>query len=156
MKKIFIACSKWNYQYIPEIKKALELMDYEVILPNYYENPMIEEDIKKNGNTQSHQDFCKQSFALSRKKSEESDAVLVLNFDKIKDNVIYPNYIGGATFLEMYDSYLLGHDIFLYNTIPDGMLKDEIEGMEPILLNGNLLKLKEYNEKQKKKEGIIC
>ena len=49
MKKIFIACSKWNYQYIPEIKKALELMDYEVILPNYYENPMIEEDIKKNG-----------------------------------------------------------------------------------------------------------
>ena len=56
----------------------------------------------------------------------------------------------------MYDSYLLGHDIFLYNPIPDGMLKDEIEGMEPILLNGNLLKLKEYNGKQKKKEGIIC
>ena len=139
MKKIFIACSKWNYKYIPDIKKALELMDYEVILPNYYETPMIEEDIKKNGDIKSHQEFCRQSFELSYKKSEESDAVLVLNFDKIKDNNIYPNYIGGATFLEMYDSYLLGHPIFLYNSIPDGMLKDEIEGMEPILLNGDLL-----------------
>ena len=142
MKKIFIACSKWCYQFIPEFKQALELMDFEVILPNYYDNPMIEEDIKANGDLISHQEFCKQSFKLSMQKSKESDAILVLNLDKIKDGVVYPNYIGGATFLEMYDSYLLGHDIFLFNQIPDGMLKDEIEGMCPIILDGDLKKIK--------------
>ena len=147
MKKIFIACSKWCYKYIPDIKKALELMDYEVILPNYYDNPFIEEELR--GNKKAHEDFCRESFEIARRKSEESDAVLVLNFDKVKDGVIYPNYIGGATFLEMYDSYLLGHDIFIYNEIPNSMLKDEIKGMRPTILYGNTLNIKEYYGKQK-------
>lgn len=144
MKKIFIACSKWCYKYIPDVKKALELMNYEVILPNYYDTPMIEEEIKMKDSTVSHQEFCKNSFQLSRKKAEESDAILVLNLDKVKDGIIYPNYIGGATFLEIYDSYILGHDIFLYNEIPDGILKDEIEGMCPNILDGDLLKIRSH------------
>lgn len=150
MKKIFIACSKWCYQYISEIKQALELMDYEVILPNYYDTPMLEEEIKEKGDTISHQDFCKQSFEISRRKSEESDAILVLNMDKIKDGIIYPNYIGGTTFLEMYNSYLLNKDIFLYNQVPEGILKDEIEGMCPIIIDNDLLKIKTYYKTMQK------
>ena len=48
--KIFIVCSKFNYKYIKEIKKALKLMNYDVILPNYYETPYIEEEIKGDNN----------------------------------------------------------------------------------------------------------
>ena len=68
---------------------------------------------------------------------QDNDAVLVLNFDRgdIK------NYIGGATFLEMYDAFRLGKKIFMYNDIPDGILYDEILGFNPVILNGNLDKI---------------
>ena len=76
------------------------------------------------------------------KQSEDTikkmDSVLVLNLDKEKDSKILKNYIGGATFLEMYDAFRLGKKIYLYNDIPDGMLYDEIEGFGPIIINGNL------------------
>lgn len=147
--KIFIACSKWCYPYIPDIKKAVELMGHEVVLPNYYDDPMIEERIKKQMTPGDHVAFCKESFRISKEKAENSDAILVLNFDRTKNGVIHENYIGGATFLEMYDSYLLGHDIYLYNPIPSGILRDEIDGMNPVILNGDLMLLKDYlNEKE--------
>ena len=142
--KIFIVCSKFNYKYIKEIKKALKLMNYDVILPNYYETPYIEEEIK--GDKIKHQKFCEESFSISREKVKNCDATLVLNFDKIKDGKIYENYIGGATLLEMYDTYLERKPIFLYNEIPNNMLEDEIEGKSPIVINGNLFKIKEELE----------
>ena len=79
------------------------------------------------------------------KQSEElisnMDAVLVLNFDKEKDGEIFKNYIGGATFLEMYDAFRLHKKIYLYNSIPEGMLFDEIQGFNPIIIEGNLDKV---------------
>ncbi len=65
---------------------------------------------------------------------KQNDAVLVLNFDKNNQK----NYVGGATFLEMYDAFRLKRKIYMYNDIPDGILKDEIEGFEPTLLHQNL------------------
>lgn len=64
----------------------------------------------------------------------ENDAVLVLNFDKNGQQ----NYIGGATFLEMYDARRMGKKIYLYNDIPSGMLTDEIKGFEPVIIRQNL------------------
>ena len=76
------------------------------------------------------------------KKSEETikniDAVLVLNFNKEKDGTILKNYIGGATFLEMYDAFRFNKKIYLFNDISDGILKDEIEGFSPIIINGDI------------------
>ena len=57
-----------------------------------------------------------------------------MNFDKNGQK----NYIGGATFLEMYDAFRLGKKIFMYNDIPEGLLSDEIIGFAPIVINGNL------------------
>ena len=70
------------------------------------------------------------------------DAVLVLNYDKEKNGKVYKNYIGGATFLEMYDAFRFGKKIFLMNDIPEGMLFDEIEGFGPVVLKENLDLLK--------------
>lgn len=143
MKKIFIICSKWCYQYIPRIQNRLKQLGYEVILPNFFDDPMIEEKIKSEMTKEEHIAFCKNSFEISQNKAKESDATLVLNFDKVVNDTIYINYIGGATFLEMYDAYLLNHPIFLYNGISEGMLHDEIEGMNPTIINGDLFKILE-------------
>ena len=145
MEKIFIACSKHFYDRIPKIKLELELLGYEVILPNFYDTPMIEEEIKENKSKEEHIEFCRKSFLESQNKAKESDAILVLNFEREKQINVFrndsitrnnkcPNYIGGATFLEMYDAYLNGNKIYLYNDFPSktsvsGILYDEIEGM---------------------------
>ena len=74
---------------------------------------------------------------------KEIDSVLVLNYTKNGKR----NYIGGATFLEMYDAFRLGKTIYMINDIPENILKDEIIGMEPIILNGdlNLIKNEKHN-----------
>ena len=74
---------------------------------------------------------------------QEMDAVLVLNYTK---NSI-PNYIGGATFLEMYDAFRLGKKIYMINEIPDLILKDEIIGFNPTIINGDLSKIKDFTRK---------
>lgn len=63
-----------------------------------------------------------------------SDAILVLNIDK---NGI-KNYIGGNTLMELGFAYVHNKKIFLLNPIPDMPYKDEIEAVEPIVINGNL------------------
>lgn len=160
MEKIMIACSKHFYNRIPKIKLELELLGYEVILPNFYDTPMIEEEIKQNKSKEEHIEFCKKSFLESQAKAQESDAILVLNFEREKQVNMFdgydfptvsrkcPNYIGGATFLEMYDAYLNGNKIYLYNEMPfktsmSGILYDEIEGMGTKTLNGNLFNIED-------------
>ena len=152
--KVFVACSKWSYKFIPYVKNKLEELGHEVILPNYYDDPLIEERIKKFGTTKEHEDFCRVSFEISRQKSNDSDCILVLNMDKETEDGIFYNYIGGSTLLEMYDSYLLNHPIYLYNDIPFNILRDEVIGMKPIVINGNLKKIGEINEKNKIKMRI--
>lgn len=146
-RRIFIVCSKWAYHFVPSVVNRLKQLGYEVVLPNYFDDPMIEEKIKNDMTKEEHVEFCRESFKTSKEKVKNTDITLVLNLDKEKDGEVYKNYIGGATFLEIYDSYKEEHPIFLYNDIPEGMLYDEIEGMNPIILNGDLFKIIEYDKK---------
>lgn len=135
--KLLIICSKNFYSKIEEIKNFLEGKGIEVFMPNCYDDPGTEERMKSLGEKE-HQEFKARMYKQSEDTISKMDAVLVLNFDKNKDGVIYNNYIGGATFLEMYDAFRLKKKIYLYNDIPNGMLYDEIEGFSPIIINGNL------------------
>ena len=67
-----------------------------------------------------------------------SDAVLVLNYDK---NSI-ANYIGANTLMEMGLAFHLRKKIFLLNGIPDIGSKEEILGMQPIVINGDFSLIK--------------
>ena len=87
---------------------------------------------------EEHQKFKAKMYKQSEDTISNMDAVLVLNLDKEKNGLIIKNYIGGATFLEMYDAFRLGKKIYLYNDIPKAMLFDEIEGFGPIIINGDL------------------
>jgi len=71
-------------------------------------------------------------------KIKDSDAILILNIDK--NNI--KNYIGGNTFLEMGFAHVLNKKIYLYNEIPDIHYSDEIKAMQPVVLNGDLSKIK--------------
>ena len=118
-------------------KKIIEEKNIEVSLPNCYDDPTTEQRMWDLGK-EEHQKFKAKMYKQSEDTISNMDAVLVLNLDKEKDGEIINNYIGGATFLEMYDAFRLGKKIYLYNDIPKGMLFDEIEGFGPIIINGEL------------------
>ena len=135
--KILIICSKKFYSDIERVKNELEKKGMKIFLPNCYDDPSVEQRMWNLGG-EEHQKFKAKMFKQSEDTISKMDAVLVLNLDKEKDGKVYKNYIGGATFLEMYEAFKLGKTIYLYNDIPDGMLFDEIEGFGPIIINGNL------------------
>ena len=135
--KILVICSKKFYSKIEEVKQELEKKGNEIFLPNCYDDPTAEQKAWNLG-VEEHQKFKAKMYKQSENTISKMDAVLVLNLDKEKDGKILKNYIGGATFLEMYDAFRLGKKIFLYNDIPEGMLYDEIEEFGPIVINADL------------------
>ena len=71
-------------------------------------------------------------------KIEWCDAILVLNHDK--NNI--RNYIGANTLMEMGLALHLNKKIFLLNPIPEISYKEEILGMQPIIIERNLENIK--------------
>jgi hypothetical protein len=67
-----------------------------------------------------------------------ADAVLILNYSK---NGI-ENYIGGNTLLEMGVAFHLKKAIFLLNPIPEMCYQNEILGLQPLVINGDLTLIK--------------
>jgi len=131
--KIFICCSKHFYSQIPLIKEELEKAGHLVTLPNSYDNPGREVEMKNIG-AGEHAKWKAMMLREQERKVLINDAVVVLNFEKHGQ----ANYIGGATFLEIFKAFEHGRKIFLFNPIPDNLLKDELLGMEPVILNGDL------------------
>jgi hypothetical protein len=134
--KILIICSKRFYGRIPPIKSALEQKGHVVELPNCFDDSGAEERMRNQGRKE-HAEWKAGMFNRSAGVIAAQDAVLVLNFEKDGQ----ANYIGGATFIEMYDAFRMGKKIFLHNDIPEGMLKDEIIAFSPIVIEGNLSKV---------------
>ena len=123
--KILIICSKAFYKDIAIIKEKLEQLGHIIELPNAYNEPDAEKKCWDLGEKE-HAEF--------KERIADMDAVLTLNFDKNGKK----NYIGGATFLELYEAFMGNKKIFLWNDIPEGMLYDEISGFSPIVINGDL------------------
>lgn len=69
---------------------------------------------------------------------EKSDAILVMNYEKHGK----ANYIGPNVLMEMSTAFYLHKPIYILNGNPeDSPLIDEILGLEPIFLYGDLTKL---------------
>ncbi len=135
--KIFIICSKQFYNLVSPIKAQLEASGHVISLPNCFDDPETESRYR-NLSPKQHAKWKSEMIKHSQQVIMANDAVLVLNFNK---NGV-DNYIGGATFLEMYDAFRLNKKIYLYNDIPDGILKDEICGFMPIVIKADLSKVK--------------
>ena len=135
--KIFIGCSKHFYHKIPEIKKELEKAGHSITLPNSYEDPFKEEKVKEQS-AEEHVIWKQGMMKLHEPKIKENEAVLILNFEKNGQQ----NYIGGGTFMEIVKAWELGKKIYLYNPIPENIFKDELTGINPVVINGDLEKVK--------------
>lgn len=133
--KIFLICSKRFYRDIPPIKEALERTGHEITLPNSYDMPEKENTLR---GTPEHAAWKASMIRHSEKVIGETDAVLVINGEK--DGV--KGYVGGATFLEIYDAFRLGKRIYFLNPLPEGILKDELIGFSPVILHGDLSAIK--------------
>ena len=135
--KIFIACSKYFYSEIKKIADILEAAGHDVSYPNSYDDPFAEERFKSMS-TKEHIEWK----GVMMKKDEENielrDAVLVLNFEKKGIS----NYIGGATFLETYVAWKMGKKIFFYNPLPNCSFTDELVGINPVIIKGDLSLIK--------------
>ena len=131
--KILVICSKAFYDRIEPIKEKLEEMGHEIELPNSYYTPNAEKESWSKG-VEAHSEFKSRMFRMSVERIKEMDAVLTLNYEKNGKK----DYIGGSTFLELYEAFMNNKKIFLYNDIPEGILYDEISGFSPIVIHGNL------------------
>lgn len=87
-------------------------------------------------------DVDKKEYYIRRhfKNIDGSDAILVVNYEK--NNIA--NYVGGNTLLEIGHAYTQGLEIFFINPMPEIGYKDELMGMRPIVIDGDLSKIDEH------------
>ncbi len=125
-----------------EIKYQLFELGHEPLIDEWTEKlakgeaPELLEQINTEHHTAKKQyNFIKMYYDFIK----ESDAIIVCNYDKKWIN----DYIGSNTFLEIGYAHVLGKKIFLLNNIPNqDYILDEIKAMDPIVLLGNLHKIK--------------
>jgi nucleoside 2-deoxyribosyltransferase len=129
-----------------EAAEKLESLGHTAHLP-YYTKKIRSGELKledfnkakaKNGDAAfreaASEDLIKRYYRLI----SESDAILIVNVEKNGQS----NYIGGNAFLEMGFAYVLDKPFYLLNDIPQIGYKDEIIAMKPIILGGQLGKIK--------------
>lgn len=131
--KIFVCASKHFYPQAKSIIEKLQGLGHTVTPPNSFDDPGQESRMQAR-EADEYIKWKANMFLESINHAKRNDAILVLNFEKEGKK----NYIGGATFLEIFKAWELGKKVFLYNPIPEGMLADELVGMNPVILNGNL------------------
>lgn len=139
--KVMIACSTAFYDKVGPIKEILEKNNHQVITPNGYDEPGFDDDTSKMTD-QEHCEFFRKCYYASQEKIDAADAIVVLNYAKEKNGQVLENYIGASTFLEMYVAFMTNKKIYMINGYPNNMLTDEIKGFAPIILYGDVNKIK--------------
>lgn len=134
--KVFVCLSRYSYDQAAPIIEALKAAGHEVTTPNNYEDPGMENRTKEE-DPAGYPAWKRGMLEAQAKKVAANDAVLVLNFDKNGQK----HYLGGATFLEVFKAWELGKRIFFFNPLPDGMLHDELVGMGPVVIDGDLSRI---------------
>lgn len=141
---IITICSSANfYKQAVDIQGELQGQGLTVIVP------VTAEKMKETGDYDADHyrtwfadpgDYHKKS-ALIRghfDKVAEADAILVLNYEKRGVD----NYIGGNVLMEMALAFYLKKPIYVMNEIPKtSAFLEEIIGMQPIVMHGQLEKL---------------
>ena len=139
-KTITICSSAAFFKEVLEFEKKLLALGFKDLVP------CMARQMKKEGNF-NDSDFkpwfkdistYKRKTFLMRdhfRKVENGDAIFVVNLKKHTVD----GYIGGNTLMEMALAFHLKKPIFILNEVPsDFFLYEEIAGVNPVILNGNL------------------
>ena len=121
-----------------EVKNQLEKLGHSVFVSMETES-MVDKTDEEKEKIKLHQKFSKNAMKEFWKQMENSDAMVVLNYDKhgVK------NYVGGNSLMDLAVAHYLNQKIFLLNPIPEiEFYKSEIIAMNPIVINGDLTLIK--------------
>ena len=134
MKTIVICCSIAVSDKVLPIRKELENLGFNVVIPlgvqQYIDNGYEHLNSNERARDKREMDLITRYYSIIK----EGDCILVVNTDKENKS----NYIGGNTFLEMGFAHVLGKSIYVLNTLPDVSFRDELEAMNLVILDGNL------------------
>lgn len=144
--KITLCGSISAYEEMLKIKTKLEALGHDVKLPpaeitdgdgkvisvaEYYE-------IRKSGREDAWIWDVKRAAILNHFAKENwAEAILVVN--TVKHGI--SGYVGANTLIEMGVALFLNKKIYLLNPIPDIDCREEILGMKPAVINGDLSKI---------------
>lgn len=137
-----VICGSMNFpEKMREAEERLKRMGHETVMPYGIEKydirtPRDADNLKKS---EDYINLMREELTIRHfDEIKNSDAILVVNHEKKG----IPNYIGGATFAEMMFAFYYRKKIFLLNPIPThekiNFFRDEIEGIHPVVINGNL------------------
>jgi hypothetical protein len=136
---ITICGSMQFHREMVDARRMLESLGHQVYIPKGIDKEipiearkdLTDEEII---NAKIEYDFIRDHFKLIA----QSEAILILNFNKKG----VENYIGGNTFLEMGYAYGNNKKIFLWNPVPKMDYATEMHAMQPIVIDGDLSKIK--------------
>ena len=143
MKKITVCCSASFYRQALEIEEQLRNLGFEVKIPH------TAYKMKKSGDFNvamyktwfaNKNDWAKKTelMRMHFQKVLEGDAILVLNYEKRG----VEGYIGGNVLMEMGIAFHYKKPIYILNPVQETLpIYEEIMGMQPTVLDGDLDKL---------------
>ena len=144
-KKIITICSSGShYRQVIEYRDKLLSMGFKVLIPA---TALIMEktgdyDINKHKvwfNDPKKYNVKTSKMKVHLSKIKKGDAILVTNFTKKGQK----GYIGGNVLLEIFYAWILKKPIYLLNSpSPKVPLLEEVFGMNPIIINGDLSKIR--------------
>jgi hypothetical protein len=143
--KIITICSSASfYRQVVNMAKQLEKIGFVVKIP------LTAERMKKSGDFnvdhyktwfKNPKDYRIKTSLMKHhfKKVDECDAILVLNYEKRGIS----GYIGGNVLMEMTLAFWNKKPIYILNPISEDLnIKEEVLGLAPKFLNGDLTKIK--------------
>ena len=140
MKSIIICCSISASDRALEVQSELTSMGFEVEIPHgvkkYRDNNFTHVTETERATDKKEYDLIRGYY----EKIKDYDIVLVVNTEKKG----IQKYIGANTFREMGVGHVLGKKLAVLNPVPESGYTDEIDAMEPIILNGDLELLKKF------------
>jgi hypothetical protein len=144
-KKIITICSSAvHYKDVLEVENELKKLGFRTKIPQTAR--VMQRTNNFNVSTyktwyKDKKDYTKKTkFILAHfKKILDSDAILVVNMEK---NGI-KGYIGGNVLMEMAIAFHYKKPIFIYNNITEDLqIKEEVYGLKPKFISGDLSKIK--------------
>jgi hypothetical protein len=131
--KLTICSSATFYKMIPELVRELENMGISVLTPVLSESATDYSLMELDERARTKQKFIDRHL----EKIRLSECILVVNF--AKNDML--SYIGPNVFMEMAFAYALNKKIYVLYRIPKMGHENEILGIQPICLDGNISKI---------------
>ena len=143
IKTITICSSGSFYERVFAVKQQLEKLGFKVLVPSTAEKMQRDGDFNiDNYKTwfKNPADYKIKTKLMTEhfKKIIAGDAILVLNYEKQG----ITGYIGGNVLMEMTVAFLNKKPIYILNPIAQDLnIKEEVLGLQPKFLNGDLTKI---------------